>query len=147
MTSHALPPYLTNARAPSLPGTCRCHIPTSHISLLVGGLVVANIMLVSVVERTREIGVRLALGAKKADIRWQFLLEAAMLTLAGGVVGIGLGSLIAYAVRENTPLPAVVRPEMAALAVAVAVLSGLVAGYFPARRAANLAPVEALRHE
>ena len=106
-----------------------------------------NIMLVGVVERTREIGVRLALGARKRDIRRQFLLEAAILSSGGGVVGIGLGSLIAWVLEGRLGFPAQVTPIILGGGLALSTFVGIVAGYFPARSASNLAVVDALRDE
>jgi putative ABC transport system permease protein len=117
----------------------------SGISLVVGAIVIANIMFVSVVERTKEIGVRRALGARKKDIRRQFLLEAALLSSVGGVIGVLLGSLIALAV--NQVFPAQVRLSFILLGVAVATVTGLLAGWIPSSQASKLPPVEALRYE
>ncbi len=118
------------------------------ISLLVGGIGVMNIMLVSVLERTREIGIRKALGAQERDIWMQFLVEAAILSLAGGVIGIATGWGISlgvdYFVEEITPL---VAPDIILLAVSVAVGIGLFFGFYPAYRASRLNPIEALRTE
>jgi putative ABC transport system permease protein len=115
------------------------------ISLLVGGVGVSNIMLVSVRERTREIGLRKAVGARQRDILLQFLIEAVVLTSTGGVVGILLGTGGAVLVRSVSPLPAVVAWWSVALAFAVSVSVGLFFGVFPARRAGRLDPVVALR--
>ena len=117
----------------------------SGISLVVGAIVIANIMFVSVVERTKEIGVRRALGARRRDIRWQFLLEAALLSAAGGVIGVLLGSLIALAV--NQVFPAKVRFSFILIGIGVATVTGLLAGWIPSSKAAALPPVEALRYE
>jgi putative ABC transport system permease protein len=119
----------------------------SAVSLGVGGVVIANIMLVSVVERTREIGVRLAVGARKRDIRRQFLLEAAILSSGGGVVGIVLGTLIAVILQGRLGFPAQVTPKILAGGLALSTIVGVVAGYFPARSASNLMVVDALRDE
>jgi putative ABC transport system permease protein len=118
----------------------------SGISLVVGGIVIMNIMLVSVVERTREIGIRRALGATKRKIQLQFLSEAVLLALTGGAVGVILGAIISRAI-DAFFLPTLVRPSLVITGLLVAVFTGMAAGYFPARRAANLAPVEALRYE
>jgi ABC-type antimicrobial peptide transport system permease subunit len=115
--------------------------------LVVGGIVIMNIMLVAVVERTREIGVRLALGARKRDIRRQFLLEAALLSLAGGFVGVTLGSLAALGVRGILDFPAQVTIPIVLAGIILSVGVGVVAGYWPARNASNLPVVEALRVE
>ncbi len=117
----------------------------SGISLVVGAIVVANIMFVSVVERTKEIGVRRALGARRKDIRRQFLLEAALLSTIGGVIGVILGSLIALAVKQV--FPAQVRLSFILLGVGVATVTGILAGWIPSSQASKLPPVEALRYE
>src|SRR5215831_21119880 len=117
----------------------------SGISLVVGAIVIANIMFVSVVERTREIGVRRALGARRRDIRRQFLLEAALLAFAGGIAGVLLGALAAFLV--NQVFPARVRLSFILLGIAVATVTGLLAGWIPANQASKLPPVEALRYE
>ena len=117
----------------------------SGISLVVGAIVIANIMFVSVVERTKEIGVRRAMGARQRDIRRQFLLEAAMLSAVGGVIGVILGSLISLAVSQV--FPAQVKPSFILIGIGVATLTGLVAGLIPASKAGRLPPVEALRYE
>ncbi|HUP89633.1 MAG TPA: ABC transporter permease [Longimicrobiales bacterium] len=118
----------------------------SGISLIVGGIVIMNIMLVSVVERTREIGIRRALGATRRKIQMQFLTEAILLALGGGLLGIILGVAISQAINAFF-LPTLVRPALVILGLLVAVATGTAAGFFPARRAASLAPVEALRFE
>jgi len=122
------------------------------ISLLVGGIGVMNIMLVSVTERTREIGLRKALGAHKRDILVQFLTESSMLTLIGGLIGIGLGWLISFivgriAANSGTPLNPLVSLDAVLLATLFSASVGLFFGIYPASRAANLEPVEALRYE
>ena len=117
----------------------------SGISLVVGAIVIANIMFVSVVERTKEIGVRRALGARRRDIRWQFLLEAALLSACGGVVGVALGSGIALAV--NQVFPAQVKLSFILIGIGVATFTGIVAGWIPSSKASSLPPVEALRYE
>jgi putative ABC transport system permease protein len=115
------------------------------ISLLVGGIGVMNIMLVSVIERTREIGIRKALGATNLDIWLQFLIEAAVLTLTGGVIGIGLGYGASYLVNRTGAITTVISPEMIILAVSVSVGIGLFFGFYPAWNASRLSPVEAFR--
>jgi putative ABC transport system permease protein len=119
----------------------------SSIGLLVGGIGVMNIMLVSVKERTREIGIRKAVGARSADIHKQFLFEAVLLTGTGGVVGIVAGFLVSLLVKAATPLPASVTAWSVALGFGVSVSVGLFFGIFPARRAARLDPVVSLRYE
>ena len=122
------------------------------ISLLVGGIGIMNIMLVSVTERTREIGLRKALGARRIDILVQFLTESALLSLIGGVIGIGLGALISYAVgriaaASDTPLTPSIGLDTVLLATLFSAAVGLFFGLYPANRAASLEPVEALRYE
>ena len=117
------------------------------ISLLVGGIGVMNIMLVSVLERTREIGIRKALGAKERDIWVQFLIEASTLTLTGGIVGVGIGWAASLLVARGGTIPAVVTPSIVILAVAVSVGIGLFFGFYPAWNASRLNPIEALRSE
>ncbi|HSP34544.1 MAG TPA: ABC transporter permease [Thermoanaerobaculia bacterium] len=118
----------------------------SGISLVVGGIVIMNIMLVSVVERTREIGIRRALGATRGKIQLQFLTESILLAMGGGAAGVVLGVIISRAI-DAFFLPTLVRPSLVITGLLVAVLTGMAAGFFPARRAARLAPVEALRYE
>ncbi|HXB57515.1 MAG TPA: ABC transporter permease [Vicinamibacteria bacterium] len=119
----------------------------ASVSLGVGGIVIMNIMLVAVVERTREIGVRMALGARKRDIRRQFLLEAALLSLGGGLAGVVLGSLTAFGVKGILDFPAEVTPPILVAGILLSVGVGLLAGYWPARSASNLPVVDALRTE
>src|SRR5687768_12216206 len=119
----------------------------SGISLVVGGIVIANIMLVSVIERTREIGVRRALGATSRNIQLQFLTEAILLALGGGMVGVLLGYLISKGISTAFPLPTLVRPSLVITGLAIAVVTGVLAGFVPSRRAAKLPPIEALRYE
>ncbi|HWM94233.1 MAG TPA: ABC transporter permease [Thermoanaerobaculia bacterium] len=119
----------------------------ASVSLGVGGIVIMNIMLVSVAERTQEIGLRRALGARQRDVRRQFLLEAAMLSLVGGAVGVLGGSLIATAVDRLAHFPANLTPGIASLGLGLSVFVGLVAGYWPAVHASKLVPVDALRAE
>ncbi|MCJ7610844.1 MAG: ABC transporter permease [Candidatus Aminicenantes bacterium] len=122
-------------------------IVISSIGLLVGGIGVMNIMLVSAKERTREIGIRKALGARASDISKQFLIEAVFLTGIGGILGIIAGYAIALLVRAATPLPASVTPWSVALGLLVSVSVGLFFGIFPARKAARVDPIVSLRYE
>ena len=119
----------------------------SSVGLLVGGVGVIAIMTISVTERTREIGVRKALGAKRREILWQFLVEASTLTMVGGAIGLVLGGTLTAIARAVTPLPAVVPLWSIVAALAVSAFTGVGFGLFPAIRAASLDPVEALRHE
>ena len=121
------------------------------ISLLVGGIGIMNIMLVSVTERTREIGIRKAMGAKRRDILAQFLVEAVLLSLAGGVAGVGLGYAITHffdgVELASQSLDMVFSTDIALLATAVSGAIGLFFGIYPAMQAARLHPIDALRHE
>ena len=117
------------------------------ISLIVGGIVIMNIMLMAVAERTREIGIRKALGAKRRDILAQFVVEATTLSTVGAALGIVCGLLLAFAVRALTPLPAAVAPWSIIVGVAVGMFVGIAAGVYPASRAARLDPILALRAE
>jgi putative ABC transport system permease protein len=117
------------------------------VSLLVGGIGIMNIMLVSVTERTREIGIRLAIGALEWQVLLQFLVEATVLSLFGGLIGIALGLLLAALATSALAVPFLVDPTIILVAFAFSALVGIVFGYFPARRAAGLDPIEALRRE
>jgi len=117
------------------------------ISLLVGGIGIMNIMLVTVTERTREIGVRKAIGAKDRDILWQFLLETVILSGTGGMIGVGFGVVVAKLVSEVTPFSPIVQLSSILLALSFSAAVGIFFGYYPARRAAMLNPIEALRYE
>jgi putative ABC transport system permease protein len=119
----------------------------SSISLVVGGIVITNIMLVSVIERTREIGIRRALGARKRNIQFQFLTEAILLSLGGGIVGVLLGVLVSFGISAAFPLPTRVSASLVISGLMIAVVTGVTAGFFPAMRAANLPPIDALRSE
>jgi len=117
------------------------------VSLVVGGIGIMNVMLVSVTERTREIGIRLAIGARERDVLLQFLIEAVVLSALGGIVGIALGLAGAAAGTAALHLPFVFQPGIVVIAVVFSATVGVAFGYFPARRAARLDPIEALRHE
>src|SRR5918993_794097 len=117
------------------------------LSLVVGGIVIMNIMLMVVSERTREIGLRKALGARKRDIIWQILTESVTLSTFGGMVGVGLGFLLALAISSATPLPASVQVWSVAMGIGITAIVGLFFGMYPAMSAANLDPIEALRRE
>jgi len=117
------------------------------ISLLVGGIGIMNMMLTTVTERTREIGLRKAIGATRSDINKQFLMEAVVLTFAGGVIGVALGALAAYAVTATGLIQATVSISSILMAFGVSALIGIIFGYYPARRASALNPIQALRFE
>ncbi|HUO52963.1 MAG TPA: ABC transporter permease [Gemmatimonadaceae bacterium] len=122
-------------------------IALASVGLLVGGVGVVAIMMISVTERTREIGVRKALGATRGTILWQFLVEAATLTIIGASTGLVIGGLIAEGIKNWTPVPAAVPPGAIAAALLGAAVTGVLFGIIPALRAARLDPVEALRYE
>lgn len=119
----------------------------SAVALLVGGVGVVAIMMISVTERTREIGVRKALGATRAIILWQFLVEAATLTSLGAGIGLAIGALLAGVIKAYTPLPASVPASAVLSAVGASIVTGIVFGMLPALRASRLDPIDALRHE
>lgn len=136
------------AAASSVTGTFTILLAAiAGISLLVGGIGIMNMMLTSVTERTREIGLRKAIGAKASDISAQFLAESVMLTVAGGLIGVALGWIIALLAAHFFSLQTAVTLYSVVLAFGVAALIGIVFGYYPARRAAKLNPIEALRYE
>jgi putative ABC transport system permease protein len=122
-------------------------VALSSVGLLVGGVGVIGIMMISVTERTREIGLRKAMGATRREIMWQFLVEAATLTVVGGAIGLVLGGGIIYALTAWTPVPAQVPLWAIAAALAVSALTGVGFGLYPASRGARLDPVDALRYE
>jgi putative ABC transport system permease protein len=113
----------------------------------VGGIGIMNIMLATVTERTREIGIRRALGAKRRDITWQFLLETMLLSSSGGVIGVGLGIATSYCLSQFFAMNTIIRAWSLMLAFTISVAVGLIFGTYPARRAALMDPIEALRHE
>jgi putative ABC transport system permease protein len=117
------------------------------ISLVVGGIGIMNVMLVAVTERTREIGIRLAVGAQQSDVLLQFLVEAVVLSLVGGITGATLGFLGAMAIGGAIGVPIFVTFEVVALGFGVPTLIGIAFGFFPALRASRLDPIEALRYE
>lgn len=119
----------------------------SSISLVVGGIVIMNIMLVTVTERTREIGIRKAIGARRRDILWQFLVEAVTLSILGGGVGVLIGILFAVVIDQVSPLPATIKLWSVLSGLGVASGVGLIFGVFPAMKAARLDPIESLRYE
>lgn len=122
-------------------------VALSAVGLLVGGVGVVAIMMISVTERTREIGVRKALGATKGNIMWQFLVEAATLTVIGGSIGLFIGWLVTLAIRNFTPIAASIPPMAVLAALLTSAFTGILFGLLPAARAARLDPVEALRYE
>ncbi len=136
------------AAASSVTGTFTILLAAvAGISLVVGGIGIMNMMLTTVTERTREIGLRKAIGAKKKDISTQFLSEAVMLTFIGGVVGIILGLALAYGISYFGGIQTQITWEPIALGFGVSAVIGIVFGYYPAQRAARLNPIEALRYE
>ncbi len=128
-------------------GSSRCWSAWSALSLVVGGIVIMNIMLMVVTERTREIGLRKALGARKRDIIWQILTESVTLSTFGGVVGVMLGFILATIISRLTPLPASVQVWSVMIGIGITAVVGLFFGLYPAMRAASLDPIEALRRE
>ncbi len=122
-------------------------VPVTSISLVVGGIVIMNIMLVSVTERTREIGIRKSLGARSADIMLQFLTESVILSLAGGMIGLGMGAVVSAALSAAFGATLKITAPYVLLAIFVSSAVGIISGWYPARRAARLDPVVALRAE
>jgi putative ABC transport system permease protein len=119
----------------------------ASVSLLVGGIGIMNIMLVSVTERTREIGIRMAIGARRRNVLYQFLVEALIISLAGSLIGVGLGIGCAWMVAEFVGMPVVVTLWSILLSFSVAAAVGIFFGFYPARKAAQLRPIEALRYQ
>jgi putative ABC transport system permease protein len=119
----------------------------ASVSLLVGGIGIMNIMLVSVTERTREIGIRQSIGATPADIRWQFLTEALLMSLVGGLIGAGVGIGGSWLFGTVSSMRTVIVPSSILLAFGSAAAVGAFFGFYPANRAAQLDPIDALRHE
>ncbi len=117
------------------------------VSLIVGGIGIMNIMLVSVTERTREIGIRLAIGAVASEVLMQFLVEAVVLACLGGLIGLLLALVATFILAPIIQVPFLFDPQINLIAFSVSALIGIVFGYFPARRAAALNPIDALRHE
>jgi putative ABC transport system permease protein len=122
-------------------------VPVTAISLVVGGIVVMNIMLVSVTERTREIGIRKALGARRSDIMIQFLMESVILSVVGGSIGLGVGWLVTTGASAVLGVTASITPTFVILAVGVSSIVGMLSGWYPANKAAKMDPIEALRQE
>jgi putative ABC transport system permease protein len=119
----------------------------ASVSLVVGGIGIMNIMLVSVTERTREIGIRMAVGAKARDIRFQFIIEAMTLSLIGGIVGIVIGAIVAAVISRFAEWPTVVSPFAVLLAFGFSGIIGIFFGFYPAYKASLLNPIDALRYE
>jgi putative ABC transport system permease protein len=136
---------LTKAKEQSVSTLSLLLAAVAGVSLVVGGIGIMNIMLVNVTERTREIGIRLAIGARGFDIMRQFLLEAVMLTIIGGTIGVLGGLGVSYAISQVADWPLLVEPSSVALAVLVSGMIGVFFGWYPAQRASRLAPVDALR--
>jgi putative ABC transport system permease protein len=122
-------------------------LSVAAISLLVGGIGIMNILLVSVTERTREIGVRRAMGARRSDIRTQFLIESSLISGLGGAVGIALGIVVARFIARFGGWPTLVQPQVVLVAFMFAGAIGVFFGLYPAAKAARLDPIEALRYE
>lgn len=123
-------------------------VALAAVSLIIGGIGIANVMIIAVTERTREIGVRLAIGARRRDVRRQFLIEAALLSVTGGVMGVAVSAGLGFALSLAAPAFPAVPPGWAVLGgLLAATMTGILAGYLPARRAANLDAVESLRYE
>ena len=119
----------------------------ASVSLIVGGIGIMNIMLVSVTERTREIGLRMAIGATEGNVQQQFLIEAVVLSLMGGITGIIFGVGASYVIAQTLGWPVLVSPLVIVIAVVFSMAVGVFFGFYPARKAAQLDPIEALRYE
>ena len=141
------PADVLNARGASVRVLGFLLIAVASVSLIVGGISIMNIMLVSVTERTREIGLRMAVGASRRDIRWQFLIEALILSLIGGIAGAVLGAVAAVAIAWNAGWPVLISPWAIMLACGFAGFVGISFGLYPAQKAARLDPIAALRFE
>jgi putative ABC transport system permease protein len=137
---------LTKAKEESVSTLSLLLAAVAGVSLVVGGIGIMNIMLVNVTERTREIGIRLAMGARRFDIMRQFLLEAVVLTIIGGTIGVFGGLGVSYTISQVADWPLLVEPSSVALAILVSGLIGVFFGWYPARRASRLDPIDALRH-
>ena len=122
-------------------------VGVAAVSLIVGGIGIMNIMLVSVTERTREIGIRIAIGARQRDVLTQFLIEAFVLSALGGIVGLIIGPICAFVIASTNKYPFVIDPLSILLAFGVSALVGIIFGFYPAQRAARMDPIEALRTE
>ncbi|MDP6172679.1 MAG: ABC transporter permease [Rhodospirillales bacterium] len=138
---------ILEARASSLRVMTILMAAVASVSLIVGGIGIMNIMLVSVTERTREIGLRMAIGARRKDILRQFLIEAVTLSLIGGAIGVGLGLAGSKVIAALGQWPAIIQPNSVFLAFGFAAAVGVFFGYYPARKASRLDPIEALRYE
>jgi putative ABC transport system permease protein len=122
-------------------------VAIAAISLLVGGIGIMNIVLATVLERTREIGVRRALGARRGDIIRQFLLESILISFGGGAVGVGFGYFLAWLIARAAEWKTIVTPSSIAIAFGVSMAVGVIFGIYPARKASRIDPIEALRYE
>lgn len=145
-TSETMAQYITTTNR-ILNGVEMIGIVAASISLLVGGMGIMNIMGTSVLERTREIGLRKAMGAREKDILWQFLIEAIIIALIGGSAGLILGGAMSIGLAQMTGFPLTPSVDIIILGLIVSILTGILSGYLPAKRAAQLHPVDALRHE